>query len=52
MELLNNIWTSLTTENEVLTSILFIPLAFIEAYVSSLLFLTVLNITYTKKNKE
>lgn len=27
MELLNNIWTSLTTENEVLTSILFIPLA-------------------------
>lgn len=51
MELLNNIWTSLTTENEVLTSILFIPLAFIEAYVSSLLFLTVLNITYTKKQR-
>ena len=51
MEMLNNLWVALTTENLVLTSILYIPLAFIEAYVSMLLFTSVLNIKTTKAQK-
>lgn len=51
MEILNNIWTALTTENEVLINILYVPLAFIEAYVFMLLFTTVLNIPASKKQK-
>ncbi len=51
MELLNNIWTALTTENEILINILYVPLAFIEAYVFMLLFTEVLNIPSTKKQK-
>ncbi len=51
MELLNNIWTALTTENEILINILSIPLTFVEAYVSTLLSITVLNIKATTKQK-
>ncbi len=49
MEILNNIWLALTTENSFITSIIYIPLAFIEAIVSTLLFTTFLNINATKK---
>lgn len=51
MEIFQTIWTSLTTENEFLTNLVIIPLYFIEAYVSMLLFCTVLNIKYTKKQQ-
>ena len=51
MEILNNIWLALTTENSFITSIIYIPLAFIEAIVSTLLFTTFLNINATKNKK-
>ena len=51
MEILNNIWVALTTENSFITSIIYIPLAFIEAIVSTLLFTTFLNINTAKKQK-
>ena len=51
MEIFQTIWTSLTTENESLTNLVIIPLYFIEAYVSMLLFTTVLNIKYTNKQR-
>lgn len=49
MEILNNIWHMLTTENELYTKILIIPFGFIEEYLSLLLFSTVLNIKYNKR---
>lgn len=52
MEILNTIWTALTTENELLTNLVTIPLYFIEAYVSMQLFSVVLNINATKKQKQ
>lgn len=51
MELLNNIWTSLTTENEILTTVTGLPFIFLEMYVYMCLFTSVLNIPYTKKQK-
>lgn len=51
MELLQTIWTSLTTPNEGLINIIAIPLTFLEAYVSMVLFTTVLNIETTAKRK-
>ena len=51
MELLNNIWTALTTENEILINILSIPLTFVEAYVYMLLFTNILKINSNKKQK-
>ena len=51
MEILQNILTALTTENEVLTNILIIPLYFVEVYISVLLFTTLLNIKFNNKQK-
>jgi hypothetical protein len=51
METLQTIWTSITTENPTLITILSIPLTFLEIYISMLLFTTLLNITSTKKQK-
>ena len=51
MEIFQTIWTALTTENEFLTKILFIPETFIETLVGMLLFSAILNITATKNNK-
>ena len=51
MEILQTIWSSLTTENIGLTNYICIPLAFIEIYISMLLFTTLLNIDATKKQK-
>ncbi len=51
MEIFQTIWTALTTPNEVLTNILILPMYFIEAYVSMLLFTLILNIQTTKEQK-
>lgn len=55
MEILNNIWTSLTTPNTGLMEFIFnkwgIPFVFIESLVTMLLFTTILNIPTTKKQK-
>ena len=51
MEILNNIWTALSTPNEGLINILFIPLSFIENILIMYLFIYLLNINATKKQK-
>ena len=51
MEILQNIWTALTTPNEGLINILLIPLSFLELTLNMLLFTTILNIEATKKQK-
>ena len=51
MEVLNNIWTALTTENEIALKITTYPLTFIEGYLTFKLFTSVLNIQYTKRQK-
>ena len=50
MEILNNIWLALTTENEVLINILAVPFLLIETTVTMLLFTSLLNIKATKKS--
>lgn len=49
MEILQTIWNVLTNENEVALIVTGIPMFFIEALTAFLLFTTLLNITYTKK---
>lgn len=49
MELLQTIWTTLTTQNEALIQIISIPLTFLEIYLYTLLFTTILNISKNKK---
>lgn len=49
MEILQTIWSALTTENEVLTLIICSPLTFLEAYISALLFTKILNIETNNK---
>ncbi len=51
MEILNNIWHMLTTENELYTKLIIFPLTFVEVYLSFELFTTILNISYTKNQK-
>ena len=51
MEILNNIWTALTTQNEELVQILLIPCTFLEVLLGMALFLNVLNINADKKQK-
>lgn len=51
MEILQTIWSSLTTENPNMIILISIPLTFIEGFVSMLLFTTLLNINATKKQK-
>ena len=51
MEIFNNIWNILTTENETLVHIMYIPLAFIEAYIDMYLFSTILKFTSDKRQK-
>lgn len=51
MEIFNNIWTALSTPNEIITNIILIPFSFIDAYICMLLFTTLLNIDASKKNK-
>lgn len=51
MEILNNIWNALSTENEILIKILCIPTVIIEAFLSLLLFTHFLKISYSKEQK-
>lgn len=51
MEILQTIWTALTTENQKLTLILCSPLTFVEVYVSTLLFTQILNIDIINNKK-
>lgn len=51
MEILQTIWSALTTENEVLTKIICAPLTFVEVYITMLIFLTILNIESTRKQR-
>lgn len=51
MEVLNNIWLSMTTENEMLTKIIGLPFIFIEVTISMLLFTSILRISASKKQK-
>lgn len=51
MEILNNIWNVLCTENAQLVNIITSPFAFIENYFSLLIFANLLNLKYTTKQK-
>ena len=51
MEIINTIWTALTTENEMLINILALPLTFVEATITVLLFTNILKIAYTKRQQ-
>lgn len=51
IEILQTIWSSLTTKNPNIITIISIPLIFIEVYISMLLFTTLLNINAGKKQK-
>ena len=51
MEIFQIIWTALTTENELLTNITYLPVMFIESLVNVLVFTTLLNIDTTRKIK-
>lgn len=49
MEILQTIWTALTNENEILLNIISIPMTLVEVTLIFLLFTTILNITYNRK---
>ncbi len=51
MQILQTIWTALTTENENIINIITLPLSFIEAYFSMLLFTTFFKINASTKSK-
>ena len=51
MEILQTIWTALTTPNEGLINIISIPLAFLDAYIGMIFFSTCLNIKSSRKQK-
>ena len=51
MEILQTIWTALTTPNEGLINIISIPLAFLDAYIGMIFFSACLNIKSSRKQK-
>ena len=51
MEIFQTIWTSLTTENDLLARVILIPEIFLENFIGMLLFTTLLNISADKKYK-
>ena len=51
MEILQTIWTALTTENEMLVKITSYPMLILETTLSMLIFITILDISATKKQK-
>lgn len=51
MEIFQTIWTALTTENELLTNIIVLPIGFIESFINVLLFTTLLNLNIDKKDR-
>ncbi len=51
MEILQTIWTAVTTENELLIKLISFPMLIIELTVSMLLFTTILNISSSKRQR-
>ena len=51
MDILQTIWSELTTPNEFLFKVIAIPLVFLDAYIGMLFFTTILNIDVSKKRK-
>jgi len=51
MEIFNNIWMALSTPNEGLLNLIFIPSALIENYLTLILFASILNISINNKQK-
>ena len=51
MEILQAIWTALTTENNLLSNIFILPVCFIETFMNVLIFITLLNININKELK-
>ncbi len=51
MEILNNIWTAISTPNELLINISLIPASFVENYLIMTLFTSFLNLSINKKKK-
>lgn len=51
MNTIQTIWSALTSQNETLTNILFIPLAYLDAFICMMYFSTILNITASRKRK-
>ncbi len=51
MEILQTIWTALTTPNEGLVNIMLIPINFLDAFICMNFFTTILNIKCTRKQK-
>ena len=51
MGILQTIWTALTTENEMLSTLLLMPETYLESFINVLLFSTLLGITSDKKSK-
>lgn len=51
MEIFQAVWTALTTQNETLAKILYLPLGLVDALVNMLLFTTILNIQTTRRSK-
>ena len=52
MEFLNNIWTALNAENELLLKLISIPGTFLEIYLTFCIFTIILNTSYTKFQKK
>ena len=50
-EILNNIWSALIVENQALLSIILIPIFFVDNAISLLLFISILKIELSKKQK-
>ena len=51
MEILNNLWLTISTPNEELTSLMMIPITFLENFLIMYLFISILNIESTKRQK-
>lgn len=51
MQISQNVWTALTTENATIIALQGIPLTFIEVYLSMMLFITFFNLKASKKTK-
>ena len=51
MDILQMIWSALTTPNEMLVKLLFIPINFLDAYIGMLFFSTILNIDVSRRRK-
>ena len=51
MNTIQTIWSALTSQNETLTNMLLIPLAFLDIYIGMIYFTSILNIDTTRKRK-